>query len=705
MRLKPATALRLLALTFTVVTVWAVTSERFSKNISVPLQYEGDSLQILGWINAASELDYVPFASKTVQRLGAPYEANWNDYAMYEEIITFAMGLMAKGTGLMPATNLGVLIFSYLLSTLVFYACCRAMRFSRPWSFAAAILFGFTFYNTRRHIFHLLLSFSYVIPLSLLVCWLVLSSKRLKFRGPWFWFCVGVSFLMGLSNPYSLNIFLQLLCFSIALNWWRTRDNRRLKIGLLCIAAAIVGFLAVNLDTLGYAHFHGKNSNATPRNYAQTEMAALKPMEMVIPPPSHNSAALGAIGQKYESVALVKGELFSPYLGIVGIAGLIWMTGELVWLLLNRRTTRRAPAYVPQTIWILAYSVIGGVNNLFALAGLYLFRSTNRYSIFISALCLFFLTARMSRLTRTWSAPARWGLALIVMLIGVFDQLPKTTNAQEISRVARLVEMDAAFGTAMEKFLPKGTMVFQLPAMRFPEGGPVGAVQEYEMLRPYFHTKALRFSFGSNQGRPRDEWQWEVEKLPAKQMIEALERFGFGAIYLDRRGYSDRGEDLLKQFASAGKTNVIEHETRDQICISLNPLPNPQLPDTERRAQLTFRDGWSVIDPSPVDKRNWSGGDAVLSFFHEGKDFSAYTLRSQIGSMTSRRVVIRMKGQEIWSGQLEANQAVPLSILLNAKHGKNTIEFQTDQPPVRSNDGRVPLAFTLINPVIVRTSP
>jgi len=46
-----------------------------------------------------------------------------------------------------------------------------------------------------------------------------------------------------------------------------------------------------------------------------------------------------------------------------------------------------------QGVWILAYSVIGGLNNLFALAGLYLFRSANRYSIFISALCLSFWRA------------------------------------------------------------------------------------------------------------------------------------------------------------------------------------------------------------------------------------------------------------------------------------------------------------------------
>jgi len=65
------------------------------------------------------------------------------------------------------------------------------------------------------------------------------------------------------------------------------------------------------------------------------------------------------------------------------------------------------------------------------------------------------------------------------------------------------VQNDVDFCTSMEKSLAPHAMVFQLPVMRFPEGGPVHAATEYEMLRPFFFTKTLRFSFGSNQGRPR----------------------------------------------------------------------------------------------------------------------------------------------------------------------------------------------------------
>ena len=48
------------------------------------MAYGGDSHGFLTFLRAASELDYLPFLSRTNFRLGAPFTANWNDYPMYE---------------------------------------------------------------------------------------------------------------------------------------------------------------------------------------------------------------------------------------------------------------------------------------------------------------------------------------------------------------------------------------------------------------------------------------------------------------------------------------------------------------------------------------------------------------------------------------------------------------------------------------------
>jgi phosphoglycerol transferase len=581
------------------------------------------------------------------------------------------------------------------------------LGYRRVWSFVCAILFGFTFYNSRRHIFHLFLSFSYVVPLAIVASWLILASKRLRMGGRWFWFCVGTSFLLGLSNPYSLNMYLQLLCFSIALNYWRERDLTRLKIGGLCLVAAVAGFVSVNMDTLGYAYLHGSNAAATPRNYAQTEIAGYKPMEMIVPPANHNSELLASIGEKYSTVTPIKGEIYSPYLGVIQLVALVWMVAEFLWMLLNRGSLRkRVPAFTMQGLWILAYSVIGGLNNLFALAGLYLFRSANRYSIFISALCLFFLASRMSILARNWKPASCWTLAIAVLALGLFDQLPKPETRQDTLKVARAVENDVEFGAAMEKTLAPRTMVFQLPVMRFPEGGPVHAVQEYEMLRPYFHTKTLRFSFGSNQGRPREDWQFIVEKLSPGEMVKTLEKYGFGAIYMNRRGFADGGEGLVKNLAGLGKTNIIEDAQHEQICVLLNPSSNPELPHTDDRALINYKRGWVAEERAADQVRHWSGGNASVRFFNEHKSGTSFHVTGIVAALSPRRVAVEFEGQNLWNREFGAGQGAPLDIWVTAKSRYNTLNFRTDTPAAYPEQGgSLAVAFSVINLQITRANP
>jgi hypothetical protein len=130
-RLTGGTIARLLLMTVIVCLITGWERDRLSPlTWGVPLQYTSDSLQVLGWVQGAADLDYLPFASKIIHRLGAPYPANWNDLPMYEEILTFVLGLAARWFGLAQATNLGLLL-SYVPSALAFYACCRLLRYPR----------------------------------------------------------------------------------------------------------------------------------------------------------------------------------------------------------------------------------------------------------------------------------------------------------------------------------------------------------------------------------------------------------------------------------------------------------------------------------------------------------------------------------------------------------------------------------------------
>ncbi len=702
-KLKLQTILRLAALVIIVCFCWGMAKDRLEpRNWSVPFDYNGDALQILGWMKAASEGDYIPFWTETVHRLGAPYEANWNDYPMYEKLMTFGLGMVAKAIGVFEASNFAV-VWAHILSVLSFYLCCRFLKNNRLWSFVAAILFSLTYYNYFRGLGHLLLAYSYTLPWAMLSCWLVSSSKQMQWGDKLCKVCVITAVVMGLSNPYSLNVYVQLLIFAIVAQYFGQRRKENLKIGAIMFGAAAAAFVAINVGSLLYNWQHGKNPAALDRHYYEAELYALKPMEFFIPPETHNIPALADIGSFYHSSAMIKGEIFSPYLGIIGIAGLIWIFADtFLRLVRNNRGHLRFPAYSAQIIWIVLYSVIGGLNCIVHLAGIQYFRGTNRYSMFVSTLILMFLVPRMAILSRRWTTGVKYGVAAVALLLGIYDQSPRKLAPEATEAARRVMDSDVAFGKDMESRLKPGSMVFQMPVMVFPEATPINEVGGYDMLRPYLTTKTLRFSFGSVRGRNREAWQWEVEKLPPAEMAAALEKYGFSAVYINRKGYPDHGEALIKGLADAGHKVIAEDDRHDQVCVALNPSPTPELPHSDDRAQVLLRSGWTVKEHTPIENRQWADRNATLTFFSESPKYTSYNFKAVVASVTPRRVAIFVGGKEVWNAHLEANQGVPVDITIGAYHGNNKVEIVTDEKAVIPRDANVPVAFGLINLQITR---
>jgi uncharacterized membrane protein YhaH (DUF805 family) len=704
--------LRLIALILVVSVGWGISTNRLAvRNWQVPFEYDGDGLEFISWIQAASEGDFIPFVREGSHRLAAPYQANWDDYPTAEKFYICFLGVFAKIFGLYPACNFGM-VLAHVLCALSFYACCRFLRYDRAWSFVGAVLYGLTYYNSARGLGNLHLACSWLLPFAILTTWLVLCSKRLRPGNRLGWICLVTAFLMSLGTPYNLNMFLQLLCFSILVQFLTRKRKANLRVGFYCIGAAIFGFVIINAHTLVNDFLHGKNSMALARNYFEAELYALKPIEFIIPPVKHNLQMLADIGAKYQMSAFIKGEMFSAYLGIIAFSGFVWMFAELFVLIVRRKFAAKGlPPHGLQIVWIMAYAIIGGVNCLISLAGFQLFRATNRYSIFISLLCLMFGVSRLSRLNRPWLLNFKLPLAGVLLLIGLTDQLPRPPAFEEKDTIKQMTASDKEFSARLEEKLPPGGMVFELPVMVFPESPSLRGVQGYQMLRPYVNSRNLRFSYGAIRGRPREDWQWDVEKLPAPQMISQLEGYGFAAVYLNRKCYADQGEDLLKQFAAAGRNQFIEDSLHGQVCVLLNPSAHPTLPHMDDRALLRFGGGWAVKNQTPgdnrqwesTDNRQWAGGDASVSFFSEESRPTPYTVSCGIGSVSARRVSIHMKGRQVWSGEIPAGAAVQATFMVDAAWRYNTLVFKTDEPPARSGEG-VPLAFTVINLEVKKTA-
>ena len=152
------------------------------------------------------------------------------------------------------------------------------------------------------------------------------------------------------------------------------------------------------------------------------------------------------------------------------------------------------------------------------------------------------MLAIQAALTRGNQAAARhWGIIAVAFVIavgGALDQLPRKTKVQ----IDNSFESDRAFVRTAESLLPRGTMVWQLPYQPFPEGGAVQQMEDYGPLRGYLNSTSLRWSYGAMKGRDANRWTRTVAGQPLPIQIDLAAESGFGAVYVDRRGYADRGE-------------------------------------------------------------------------------------------------------------------------------------------------------------------
>jgi phosphoglycerol transferase len=697
-RHRRADILTAAALAAATAIIWCLVFDRLTiRNWRVPLHAGSDALTVLALEKSAAEGDFLPLLPKFNPHLGAPYSANWNDFPVTNEPLIVAAGLLSKLVGLFAAANALVLL-AQVLAAVTFYAVCRVLRYGWQWSAAGSLAFALSPYAFQRGLAHVNLTHYWYLPLCLLVCWWCGARGGLELRSRRFWVALGTALVTGVNNPYYTNVFLQFLGFAalaqiLRRSSWRT-IAAPIVLGLACLGA----FLAMNVDTLYYQAVHGKNPAAASRTYQALEIYALKPLDLFIPPPDHRLPAARAIalGYIYDEARkpYVLGEGFSQYLGLAGLASLLWLGLVSVSRVLGP-VPRPMPAEALAVVWLILYSVVGGLNGFLGQAGLTLFRCTNRYSIFILALALLFGVRGLTRLTSSWR-PGFATLGMLVLAVAIaWDQLPPRMSKAYIAGIEARVASDRAFTAAMEKALPPSAMVFQLPVMSYPESWPIVKMADYEHLRPYLYSSSLHFSYGSDKGRARDGWQLPTSRLPVPDMVATLERAGFSAVYINRQGYADGGAALLAGLQAAGRTETIESSAGDLVCVRLHAASTPELPDSPPE----FAAGWYDEESDATgDVWRYSSGNAELVLSNVASNPQHRRLRFELASPSPRTVTISVESGVLYRSPELGGERLAVSLPLLLAPGTTRLAFTTE-PPIRfpySPDQRL-LGFLLYN--------
>ncbi len=659
--------------------IWVAHFDRWTvESWRIPTDYYVDAHETLARLKAASEGDVWPLRSQVISRLGAPFGAHWNAYPAPDKPLMLALGSLVHLLGLYATANLGYLL-AQVTAALAFYFTARWLRCRWEWAAAGALLFAYTYHTFHRGLAHFSLIFTWTVPLGLAAVWLVAASHRLAWRRPAAIFCVLTAIALGSSNPYNLFFWLQLMAWALVWQWLGPRRRENMQVGLATVGAAVAAFALMHVG--GWLHLD--NPDAVPllaRNYGGTEVYALKPVEMFIPPPFHHWDWLAFFGHRYTRWSVWRGEVFLPYLGLAGIAGLIW----LVLATVRRLVARRAPPGQALSLaWILSYASIGGLTNVLALfGGFLLFRATNRAAIFVSAIVLIFLMGRLSRLSRGWPGWVRVGAAAVLATVGVFEQLPKPDSAAERAELAADVRADEEFGRTLEQELPADAMVFQLPVLGFPEVQAPHHLGDYEHFRPYLATDHLRFSYGAPKARSRSRWQREMEGLPTHQLVAQLEQHGFAALYLNRKGYEDGGAKILGELAALGYTQGWQAPRGNQVVVKLRPAAQPAPPLAQ---SMTYGQGWQQ---RVEDGWHWAYEDAALAYYNPYPQPITVDVNMTVMGATPRDLILDRDGESV--GRVTAGPDPKPMVLtkLQLEPGVNRFKLRSPQAAVRQGAGR-----------------
>lgn len=485
---------QVLLLTVSVTVLWLFLYGKFSPiDWRTPVSYSGDDPQVLGWIKAAAQGDYLPFMPKRVARVGAPEPyANWHEFPMYAELEIPLLGLVARFSNIAVAANIGMLLARITTAIGFFIAAKHILKCSALWSGVCALAWASVYFHTYRGLGHLFLAFTWAVPL------LVAASWRLNYLSTKAAFAIGVC--GGLSNPYVAFMGGMLVLFANA-------DHKRKAVAISGLMSA---FLLCNADTLLFS-----NGYKMMRNYYESELYALKPLELILPPPGH---LFGFLSAAYATKAAIRGEMFSPFLGLTGIAALVWMVKV------------RAPQLL-QSVAVTASASIGGLGATMALCGLDMFRATNRWSLFIAAIALLWLVRYLSDLKL--SGERTFYIALIICAASATEMLTTRTGKSQIVAYRE----DVKFGKDLEAAMP-GAVLYCIPPMAFPDTPTVGSVQPYDMLRPWLHTSTVRFSAGAVRTKIS-----EFDQNPNEQALRAR---GFTGMLIHRQFIRDASKAVVQ---------------------------------------------------------------------------------------------------------------------------------------------------------------
>ena len=631
-----------------------------------PIAYQGDGLNVLALLQMG--VDGSVFDPKS-DRLGFPEHGSLlKYYPIPEKLIFVPLTLLSELTSVYIASNLAE-VLAHILPSLVFFFIAQKLTKERLVSVVLALAYGLAPFIFSRGLGHITVGWTCLLPAQVYLVNYI-TYGHLRFEKSEVGLFATTTLLSSLLNPYYYLLYMQFLIMLLFREIFRkeTLSSRRILTWILLSALC---FLIANGQ---YVHEKFTGYSSTLRNLASLEVYGLKLPELFLPAGYHKIELFSKWAHaSYYSVSFIKGELWSPYLGLVGILALISL-GILQTLDILKRGAYTLTPYTFQVIWVALFSVVGGVNLLLGVVGFQYLRATNRLSIWILTVVLLFGCSLIAK----YKLPLKRRVTIIGLLVPlIFLDLPAPYSPELRKQIAEVVEKDRIFSRKIEQSL-EVPRVAVLPAMDYPENGPILKMLDYTPMRLYLNSDRLNVSYGGPKflGKRVVDGIGSTEKL-GPMNTHFLKANGYNSIVLVKDGFSeielDKGVMLLNNMNAK-----LISESDDFIAFSIKDLNRFEDDSVKTLPIAKFLDGWS----EPEESWRWSIALRAKLAILSPKSCTDILIQGSLQSFgASRTVHISANNVNVWEGQV-GQEKKPIKIRVRDA-GVSLLDFKISGKPMK----------------------
>ena len=540
----------------------AIVLQLWNASVGLPLAYGGDGLWVQQSVKAMLDHGWL----LTNPDLAAPFGQQLHDFtgALGDNLhfaVIKAMGVVSQDP--VKLVN-GYFLLGFVLCAASACLVMRRLGVSRPAAVVAAVLFSLLPAHVGGGLGRIMLGAYWSIPLTALLVMRVFAGEPLFARRT----AVGrlprwasgrslttaaLCFLIAGTGLYYA-LFSVILLILAALAVALTRGDLRAAGGGGLAALLVLSIFVAHVSPgLLYTQRNGKNEMLGDRTPLQSSQYATNLSLLVLPAIGHRWEPADRLARELEGAKPFPGanENALSALGLVASLGFVGLLLVVVVPGARRARERTGPAAATALLAFLL-GTTGGIGLLVALLVTPDLRGWGRIAPLIGFLGLLGAAMAYDGLrarTRSRGALRRVGLPALLALAlvgGVADQTTQNM-VPHYDLVASEYTSDARFVDDIERRLPAGSSVLQLPAVAFPESGKLQAMDDYSHMRGPLHADDLRFSYGGVKGRRAGAWAMRVSAMPLARGLRLYAAAGFDGIWIDRRGYGDQGTDVERE--------------------------------------------------------------------------------------------------------------------------------------------------------------